>query len=89
LKYTESAISHFRTTKASYLADPDATSFLGVASSRIYKFIHVDLAVPFFGEKFIREAEWEIPKLESEETTANFDKKKVGYQSMGGMIATV
>lgn len=89
LKCSESAISHYLTTKASYLAEPDATPFLGVASCRIYKFVRGDLALPFFGEKFIREAEWETPELESEETMADSGPKKPSYQSTGAMITAV
>ena len=42
-------------------APPDATSYIGSASQRMYRFIREDLGVPFLGESIWRHAEhWAV-----------------------------
>ena len=42
--------STFHSNRNAYLLDPDATSYLGTASARLYNYIRKDLKVPFLQE---------------------------------------
>ena len=47
LRCSERAIQSLEKNREAYFACPDATSFLGIASRRIYRYIRNNLAVPF------------------------------------------
>ncbi|KAH8676552.1 L-Aspartase-like protein [Tricladium varicosporioides] len=76
----ETSISIYRSTKVEYLAKPDATPILGLASKRIYLYVRNVLKVPFFGDKMLKPAEWDVPD--------EFGRT-MEFTSMGGMITAV
>ncbi|KAH6675786.1 phenylalanine ammonia-lyase-like protein [Halenospora varia] len=76
----ETSTSIYRSTKAEYLANPDATPILGLASKRMYLYVRNVLKVPFFGDKMLKPAEWDVPD--------EFGRT-MEFTSMGGMITAV
>ena len=51
------ALNNFNLNREQYIAQPDATKFLGLASRRMYRFVREQLHVPFLQEKTIRTPE--------------------------------
>ncbi|KAI9842791.1 MAG: hypothetical protein M1837_006894 [Sclerophora amabilis] len=102
---SESAIRHFRTTRADYLRRPHATPFLGSASRRMYNFVRDELAVPLVGEEYLKAAEWQqhhdhdihhdhhhsTGAASNDHTTPTTDAggEKRRYRTMGEMITAV
>ena len=84
----DAAIRCYRAIRTDYLSCPDATPVLGIASTRMYNYVRGELGVPFFGESFIRAAEWDVAGEESNGFSLNADGKRE-YHSIGGMITAV
>lgn len=79
------ALDRFQMNREAYYAHPDATPYIGRASSRMYKFVRHELKVPFMGNKVIS-----TPKDEE----SDFKWGEPGHDSergvtMGGMIGKV
>ncbi|KAF4633237.1 hypothetical protein G7Y89_g4882 [Cudoniella acicularis] len=77
----------FRMNRKMYLSNPDATSYIGNASRRMYQFIRHDLGVPFVDNNTIS-----TPK--NEESGFNWGAEGMQQdaargQTMGGMISKV
>ena len=77
----------FTTVRANYTRDPDATPYLGKASTRLYNFVRKNLRVPFMKEATIMTPEVEV---------AGFDfdgdgdgGRSGGAPSMGGYVTVV
>ena len=71
--------------REAYHAHPDATPYIGSASSRMYKFVRYELEVPFMSNKA-------ISTLKDEESDFNWCKPEHDSKrgvTMGRMIATV
>lgn len=75
------ATAIYERVRENYLESPDATPVLGKASRKLYKYVRQTIGVPFFGEKYIRSAEW-VDNAESE-------KNGIKFRSMGQMISAV
>ncbi|KAF2018088.1 phenylalanine ammonia-lyase-like protein [Aaosphaeria arxii CBS 175.79] len=73
----------YATIRAQYLANPDAKPILGVAARRLYEFVRTTLGVPFFGEEYIREADF-ANGIEVESPDPKFK-----FRTMGSMISAV
>ena len=79
------ALDQFQKNREAYYANPDATAYIGSASSRMYKFVRHDLEVPFMSNKVIS-----TPKDEEDDFNwgePDHDSKR--GVTMGGMIARV
>ena len=79
------ALDHFQINREAYYAHPDATPYIGSASSRMYKFVRHELEVPFMSNKVIS-----TPK--NEESDFNWGEPEHDSKrgvTMGGMIAKV
>lgn len=74
------ALETDRAVKARYLSSPDATPVLGAASRRMYLYVRGTLEIPFFGEEYMRDAQWD-------DSTSRTSRYK--YRSMGAMISAV
>lgn len=84
----QSANGIFNETRADYLKHPDATPVLAIGSCRLYKYVREELAVPFFGEEYIRSAEWEVPRQEDDGEVRD-GRKRFKYGTIGEMITAV
>ena len=78
----------FNFNREHYLLNPNATPYLGVASSRMYRFIRNELGVPF-----LQNATLTTPDTELAETTTGYSDVK-GFEApstptMGGFITTI
>ena len=78
----DAASRRYKAASQRCLRAPDATPLLGRASRKLYVFVRRDLGVPFFGEDYIRPAEWEI-RNEENETPGPV------HQTMGEMMTAV
>ncbi|KFG87248.1 putative phenylalanine ammonia-lyase [Metarhizium anisopliae] len=79
------ALDHFKMNREAYYANPEATPYLGSASSRMYKFVRHQLGVPFMSNKFIS-----TPREERGDFTwGEPDGDSNRGVTMGGMIAKV
>lgn len=78
------ACRRYSEAHARYLEHPDAKPTLGMAAKKLYSFVRDTLEVPFFGEKYIREAEWG-----QQGDTSKATNTTARYQSMGAMISAV
>lgn len=85
---SQSANRIFNDTRADYLKHPDATPVLATASCRLYKYVREELAVPFFGEEYVRSAEWEVPR-QGDDGPARDGRKSFKYGTIGEMITAV
>ncbi|KAF2705568.1 phenylalanine ammonia-lyase-like protein [Pleomassaria siparia CBS 279.74] len=74
------ALETDKVVKARYLSGPDATPVLGTAARRMYTYVRRTLEIPFFGEEYMRLAEWD------DSTSASSRHK---YKSVGAMISAV
>jgi phenylalanine ammonia-lyase len=79
------ALDIFNMNREAYYAHPDATPYIGSASSRMYKFVRHELGVPFMSNKFIS-----TPRDEQGDFTwGQPDQESKRGVTMGGMIAKV
>jgi phenylalanine ammonia-lyase len=74
------AIQTYHMIRAKYLAAPDATPVLGVATKRMYSFVRRALEVPMVGMDYLTAAEWD-------DGTSQSNKYK--YRTTGAMISAV
>ena len=79
------ALDQFQINREAYYAHPDATPYIGSASSRLYKFVRHELGVPFMSNKVLS-----TPK--DEESDFNWgdpEHDPTRGVTMGGMITKV
>ncbi|KAH7385375.1 phenylalanine ammonia-lyase-like protein [Phaeosphaeria sp. MPI-PUGE-AT-0046c] len=74
----------YKEVHSRYLEEPDAKPLLGMAAKKLYSYVRDTLEVPFFGEKYIREAEWAQHGEALKDTNS-----EAKYRSMGAMISAV
>ncbi|KAH8726597.1 phenylalanine ammonia-lyase [Phaeosphaeriaceae sp. PMI808] len=74
----------FKEVNAEYLEHPDAKPILGMGAKKLYSYVRNTLEVPFFGEEYIREAEW----AQQGDILKN-SRPKAKFRSMGTMISAV
>ncbi|KAF2258867.1 phenylalanine ammonia-lyase [Lojkania enalia] len=78
------ACKTYEEVRAQYLEQPDAKPVLGRAAKKLYAFVRETLRVPFFGEEYIRTAEWE----DVSDVAGRLDPK-FQFRTMGSMISAV
>ncbi len=84
-KCSATALDLFQMNREAYYASPDATPYIGSASSRMYNFVRHELGVPFMSNKLIS-----TPQEEGGEFTwgePSHDAQRGA--TMGGMISKV
>lgn len=74
----------YKEVHAVYLEKPDAKPILGMAAKKLYSYVRDKLEVPFFGEQYIRAAEWAQQDENLKDTNS-----RAKYRSMGAMISAV
>lgn len=84
-KCCATALDNYKMNREAYYANPDATPYIGSASSRLYKFVRHELGVPFMSNKFISTPRDE----EGDFTWGEPDHDSKRGVTMGGMIAKV
>ncbi|KAI9740144.1 MAG: hypothetical protein M1818_004895 [Claussenomyces sp. TS43310] len=84
-KCCATALDNFKMNREAYYANPEATAYIGSASSRMYNFVRHELGVPFMSNKFISTPRDE----EGDFTWGEPDHDSKRGVTMGGMIAKV
>nr|POE51625.1 phenylalanine ammonia-lyase [Quercus suber] len=81
----DAGLDTFQMNREAYYANPEATSYIGSASSRMYKFVRHELGVPFMSNKVIS-----TPKNEEGQFTwGEPDQDSKSGVTMGEMVAKV
>lgn len=84
-KCCATALDVFKMNREAYYSNPDATPYIGSASSRMYKLVRHELGVPFMSNKLISTPKGEEDGFNWGEP-GHVDKRGM---TMGGMIAKV
>jgi hypothetical protein len=79
------ALDNFKTSREVYYANPEATLYIGSASSRMYKFVRHEIGVPFMSNKSISSPRDD----EGDFTWSEPDHDSKRGVTMGGIIAKV
>lgn len=84
----KAATKSYTSSRKAYIAAPDATPLLGLASRKIYTYVRQNIGVPFLDEALYREMESEVAPGDSEAKTSS-DGRPLRFGSMGAMISAV
>ena len=84
IRFSSLATALFNSNRASYITNPDATPYLGLASARMYTFIRQKLEVPFLQEATISTPQAEAREFESDE---NDDGRRTRIRESVGQTA--
>ncbi|KAF2877284.1 phenylalanine ammonia-lyase-like protein [Massariosphaeria phaeospora] len=79
------ATQTYHAVRTRYLAAPDATPVLGRAAAKLYGYVRRGLEVPFFGEEYLRAAEWDDGTGMAQRGSGNGHR----YRSVGAMNSAV
>lgn len=83
------ALDSFQMNREAYYASPDATPYIGSASSRMYNLVRHELGVPFMSNKLISTPQEEDGEFTWGEPSSHDGAQVGGAATMGGMISKV